>query len=94
MKWLATEKLENDESKVGWDTLVAGLDKAGFVILATSGIFEGIRNREDQLNGLVDGAQRARNIINGIKWLKSGMEVWGRGQSFGLLTFQFPFHVC
>lgn len=47
-------------------TLVACLVKAGFVILATRGI-EGRGNRENQLNGVIVGAQRARRKINGIK---------------------------
>lgn len=47
-------------------TLVAGLEKAGFMILATRGIV-GRGNRENQLDGVILGAQRARRNINGIK---------------------------
>lgn len=57
-------RLKDDERKVG--TLLAGLDKAGFVILATRGI--GRRgHREDQLDGVKLGAKRARRNINGMK---------------------------
>ena len=52
--------------KVRAYTLVAGLEKAGFMILATRGIEER-GNRENQLNGVIFDAQRARRNINGIK---------------------------
>ena len=52
--------------KVESSTLAACLVKAGFVILATRGIEER-GNRENQLNGVIAGAQRAPRKVNGIK---------------------------
>jgi hypothetical protein len=55
-------------------TLVAGLEKAGFEILATRGIV-GRDDREDQLSGVIAGAQRARKNINGMKRSKPSVEI-------------------
>lgn len=70
------------KERVRAHTIVAGLVKAGFVILATRGIEER-GNRENQLDGVIFSAQRARRIINGIKYSKLN-----GGGSFGEKYFR------